>query len=200
MFLFSGIYASIRIMNTKNIIVIIAALVLAAGIWFLNARMENPAPKAGDVNTVNAPPSPTEESLNEKSPATTTAPAIPKNGSLSLPSTRLLVEPLAFHRDINVGAMACGEKIGTFKITNPDSSKVLWWQITGSKPIWLNLSSTWGKTPDSVDMTYNCILSGAGNGPYDTSFDIVQTTEAGKMLSGYLFTVKVDGTMSGMAE
>ena len=182
-------------MNTKNIIISLAALLVIAGIFlFRSGPEQEKQPGANDVKI-------SEKNATSTSLTATSADAATKQeGKLSLPTTRLSVVPLAFHHDIAVDKAACGEKIGTFRVTNPDSSTVLWWQITGSKPIWLGLSSTWGKTPENVDMTYNCILSGAGNGPYDASFDIVQTTEDGKMLSGYLFTVKVDGAISGMAQ
>ena len=73
----------------------------------------------------------------------------------------------------------------------------LYWELDGMKPMWMNLSSTWGETPAHVDMTYNCILSGASDGVYQAAFDVMRPDkDGGKKLHKYIYAVLIDGKIT----
>lgn len=177
-------------MNTKNIIISVCAVTLIGLIFFFQS--------GSNKNTGNQ--SLTEHSADAGSTQSTTAststPAEqPKPGKPV--ASGLNIFPGIFHYDIVEGKTACGDKIGTFNIESTMPGEKLYWELDGMKPLWMNLSSTWGETPARVDMTYNCILSGASNDPYKAAYDVMQTNKDGsKKLHKYIYAVLIDGKIT----
>ena len=180
-------------MNTKNIIISIGA-VLLIGLIFLfqfgsdkNAKnpqiVEHPVTATSTQNTESATSAPVVQAEAEK-------PAKPA-------ATGLNIFPGVFHYDVVAGKTLCGDKIGTFTIESTVPGEKLYWELDGMKPMWMNLSSTWGETPAHVDMTYNCILSGASDGVYQAAFDVMRTDkDGGKKLHKYIYAVLIDGKIT----
>lgn len=174
----------------KNIIISVCAIALIGLIFMFQSGTDTSKdiPK-GDKHIADA----TSARSVTIATATTTQEQKPKRKAAS----GLTIAPGAFHYDIAVGKTPCGDTIGTFDVTSANPDEKLYWELQGMKPLWLNLSPTWGETPAHVDMTYNCILSGASNGPYQAALDVMQTNKDGsKPLHKYLFAVIIDGTIA----
>ena len=97
-----------------------------------------------------------------------------------------------FAYDISLGKTPCGDKIGTVQIVSSDPAKELYWGMTGAKPIWLSFSEVEGKTPAEIDMTFNCIMSGAED-TIDWKFVVVEKTKEGKWVDGYYRSFSLKG-------
>lgn len=177
-------------MNIKNSIISICAILIIVLIYFFQSTSHN---KSIDslVEDTNIDATSTQQSIIKETGATSTQPVIEKNTS------GLKTAPGFFHYDIVVGKNKCGEKIGTVYITSVIPSEKLYWELQGMKPLWMNVSSAWGETPAQIDMTYNCILSGASNGEYKVAFDVMQTNKDGsKPLHKYLFAIFLNGNIT----
>lgn len=176
----------------KNILIAIAVLAVAGGVWFVS---RSPVPPA-DVS-VKEPIKSETSPAPEKKPA----PAVfaPKPAATSTPEKTPAVEPRIvlvgktdFLYDIIVGKTPCGDTIGTVEVQSSDFSKELYWGMTGTKPIWLTFSEVEGKTPAKVDMTFNCIMSGAED-TIDWKFLVVEKTKEGKWVDGYYRSFSLKG-------
>lgn len=179
-------------MNTKNIIIVsivvaFATLVWGASVWF--APQEAPVPQ-GETNT-----SGTEEgvatSTQEIVPAATSSePVVIKEPQKKEPA-RIMLTKTQFPYTIT-GITPCGDKIGSFDVVSTDPAKELYWGMTGAMPIWLSFSAVEGKTPATVDMSFNCILSGVEE-KIDWGFVVVEKTKEGKYADGYYRNFKIEG-------
>lgn len=177
-------------MNTKNIIISVGA-VLLIGLIFLSQTGSDK-----NAETPQIVEHPVTATSTQSTAIATSTPVIQPKPEKKV-SSGLDILPGTFHYDIVVGKSQCGEKIGTFTIASTIPGEKLYWELQGMKPLWMNLSSTWGETPAHVDMTYNCILSGASDGAYQAALDVMQTNKDGsKSLHKYLFAVVLDGTIT----
>lgn len=180
----------------KHIIIAIVMLVIVGGLWFAGSS----APVSTETQQPTASStSPSEnEQENTLKPSATTTPAKTENKPVSKPAPTTpariqLIGTTDFKFDIVQGETPCGTKIGTVEIVSSDPTKELYWGFTGSQPIWLSFSEVVGKTPTKVDLTFNCILSGAED-TIDWSFTVVEKTKDGKWVDGYSrrFSIKGD--------
>lgn len=180
-------------MNTKNIIISIGAVVLIGLIFLFQSGSDK---DAENLQTADNPVTAT--STQDISNATSTSVIQPKTEKPVKPvASGLNIFPGVFHYDVVAGKTPCGDKIGTFTIESTVSGEKLYWELDGMKPMWMNLSSVWGETPARVDMTYNCILSGASDGVYQAAFDVMQTDkDGGKKLHKYIYAVLIDGNIT----
>lgn len=173
----------------KNIIIAIAALCAAGGIWFISrVSVENAVLYAPKEEMKSLPAPRAEEMLAPKFIATGASPTSPV-----IPARVALAGTTDFVYDIILGKTPCGDKIGTLEVQSSDPSAQLYWGMTGAMPIWLTFSQVQGKTPARVDMSFNCILSGAEDA-IDWKFTVVEMTKEGKYVDGYarVFTLKGD--------
>lgn len=191
-------------MKTKNIIIIAAVLVIAAGAWVASSWVVAPQQKGVIQNETTA--SSAAETMGKEAATTTDVTAKIKNGEATAsssaavivpapkPAPRIAVSPALINYDIVIGKTPCNDKIGSFTVTSSDPSKELYWGMTGAKPIWLTFSNVEGKTPATVDMHYNCIMSGAED-TIDWTFTVVEMSKDGKYVDGYYRAVKLQGAM-----
>ncbi len=146
-------------MNTRSIFIIAICAILVAGLLFLNMKRGTQNEEIGVIPPQQIATTTHEERSSEKMPnATTTPPSPEKKQPEQLPE--VLVSKTDFQYDIHVGTTPCNDIIGSFEVISTDPSQALDWTLAGTKPIWLTFSAVEGKTPATVDMTYNCILSG----------------------------------------
>ncbi|MEK7494190.1 MAG: hypothetical protein AAB630_03490, partial [Patescibacteria group bacterium] len=169
-------------MNTKNIIIVsivvaFAMLVWGASVWF--SPQETPVPQ-GEVDT---PPEKVAATSTQEvaSVATSTEPVVIKERPKKEPA-RIMLTKTQFPYTISVGKTPCGDTIGSFDVVSTDPSKELYWGMTGAMPIWLAFSTVEGKTPATVDMSFNCIMSGAEE-TIDWGFVVVEKTKEDFLLA-----------------
>lgn len=185
-------------MNRKNIIIITAAVVVAAGAWATSSFLF--APTAPEVFEKNEEVPASESELSETAATSTdetagAAATMPVTAAIPQPQkapARIMLDRTLFNYDIVRGATPCGDRIGTVAVTSDDPSKELYWGMTGAMPIWLGFSAVEGKTPATIDMTFNCIMSGAEEN-IDWEFVVVEKTEDGKYVDGYHRSFKIVG-------
>lgn len=177
----------------KNIIVAIVALLLLLGVWMFSAPKSQPASPLEPV--ISAPKGSVATSTQALPPASSPQSSLvsPAPPSQTAPAPRIELSGQAdFHYDIIAGTTPCGDKIGTVHVVSSDPSKELYWGFTGSKPIWLSFSQVEGKTPTGIEMSYNCILSGAEE-DIDWKFTLVEKTKEGKWVDGYVRYITLKG-------
>lgn len=185
-------------MNKKNIIIIGIVLLLAAGAWAASSFLLNSRSPV-EPETVS-----TEEQVQteEESIVATSTEAVAENTATATstkPSTyvpkapaRLAIDKTLFNYDIVAGQTPCGDKIGSVNVASDDPSQELYWGMTGAMPIWLTFSQVEGKTPATIDMTFNCVMSGAEE-DINWEFTIVEKTKDGKWVDGYYRSFKIVG-------
>jgi len=182
----------------KNIIILVAAILVALAIWVLNSGTDIEV-ISDNQPTISATATGTEDSIvsdlevDNKEPPTR-APEIelePGEEVIEQPARIQLTEN-SFDYDIFVGVTPCGEVIGTFDVISSDPSKELYWGFTGAKPIWMTFSIVEGKTPSTVEMVFNCILP-PGEGAFDWKFTAVEKTEDGEWVDGYARIFQLQG-------
>ncbi len=179
-------------MNTKNIIISFGAILLI-GLMFVFQSKPTNTNQLIEEHDVNA--SSTEEIV--AATATSTETPITQSEKKEKSISGLTIIPGSFHYDINIGKNQCGEKIGTLTISSTNPTEIVYWELQGMKPIWMNVSSTYGETPAQVDMTYNCIMSGTSNGDYQYALDVMQTNKDGsKPIHKYLFAIVFNGKIT----
>lgn len=176
----------------KSIIIVIiviasAALLWGASIWFVpqetpllqtetNISQEKESDGIRTKEEVTVAPS--SESIAKEQPQKEPA--------------RIILTQTQFPYTIIIGKTPCGDKIGSFGVASTDPSKELYWGMTGAMPIWLTFSAVEGKTPTTVDMSFNCIMSGAEE-KIDWEFVVVEKTKEGKYVDGYYRSFKIEG-------
>jgi len=182
----------------KNIIILAAAILLAFGIWALNSG--NDSEYASDnqqaivitaTGTEDIIVSDLEVEDKELPTPTSEVEPDPEKEVVEQPARIQLTES-SFEYDILVGETVCGDTIGFFDVISSNPSKELYWGFTGAKPIWLTFTDVEGKTPTTVEMTFNCLLS-PGEGPFDWKFTAVEKTEDGKWIDGYARIFRLKG-------
>lgn len=181
----------LKTMNKKNSIIIGVAVVLVCGAWAVSSFVLAPqaiAPTETELSTL-------EESKQENVTATSTEPTVtstkPVVPAKKAPA-RVMIDKTVFNYDIIPGTTPCGDKIGTVAVTSDDPSQELYWGMTGAMPIWLTFSNVEGKTPSTIDMTFNCVMSGAEE-DINWEFVIVEKTKDGKWVDGYHRAFKILG-------
>lgn len=175
----------------KNIIIVIIVIVCAALLWGVNFWF---APEKTPLSQQEAESSQREEvatiNTEEVVPPATSSETIIKQPKKE--PARITLTKTQFPYTITVGTTPCGDKIGSFDVVSTDPSKELYWGMTGAMPIWLTFSAVEGKTPATVDMSFNCIMSGAEE-KIDWGFVIVEKTADGKYVDGYYRSFKIEG-------
>lgn len=177
----------------KNIIIVIiviacAALVWGASTWFVPQE----TPLLQTETNISQEKEVAATSTEEIMPiATSSEPVVIKEQPKKEPA-RIMLTKTQFPYTITIGKTPCGDKIGSFDVVSTDSSKELYWGMTGAMPIWLTFSAVEGKTPSTVDMSFNCIMSGAEE-KIDWGFVVVEKTKEGKYVDGYYRSFKIEG-------
>ena len=177
----------------KNIIIIsivIGCAVLLWGVSFWFAPESTlPSQQETDISQVEEEIIAT--NTQEVAPVATSSAPVVKEQPKKEPA-RIMLTKTQFPYTITVGKTPCGDPIGSFDVVSSDSSKELYWGMTGAMPLWLTFSSVEGKTPTTVDMSFNCILSGAEE-TIDWGFVVVEKTAEGKYVDGYHRSFKIQG-------
>src|SRR3989344_312545 len=175
------------------IVIVCVALIWGASVWFapqetLPSQPEADIAKTREViatSTQEIMPSATSsESMADKKPATDT--------SAQKEPARITLTKTQFPYTITIGKTPCGDTIGSFDVISTDPAKELYWGMTGAMPLWLTFSAVDGKTPATVDMSFNCILSGVEE-KIDWGFVVVEKTKEGKYVDGYYRNFKIEG-------
>lgn len=176
----------------KNIIIISIVIACAALLWGVNLWF---APEKTPSSQREVERSQAEENIATGTeevvpPATSSEPIIIKQPKKE--PARIALTTTQFPYDIVIGKTPCGDKIGSFDVVSSDPSKELFWGMTGAMPIWLTFSAVEGKTPATVNMSFNCIMSGAEE-KIDWGFVVVEKTADGKYVDGYYRSFKIEG-------
>ncbi len=177
----------------KNIIIVsivigCAALLWGVSFWFAPEKIL-PAQQEADISQTEKEATAT--STQEVAPVATSSEPVVKEQPKKEPA-RITLTKTQFPYTITVGKTPCGDIIGSFDVVSSDPSKELYWGMTGAMPIWLTFSAVEGKTPATVDMSFNCILSGVED-TIDWGFVIVEKTKEGKYVDGYHRSFKIQG-------
>ncbi|MBI5913122.1 hypothetical protein HY839_01630 [Candidatus Azambacteria bacterium] len=183
----------------KNIIIVVivvvgAALVWGASVWFVPQKTLLSQPEADISQTGEIV---TGTSTQEVIPSATSSESVAgKKQETNIPGqkepARITLTKTQFPYDIVIGKTPCGDTIGSFDVVSTDPKKMLYWGMTGAMPLWLTFSAVEGKTPATVDMSFNCILSGAEE-KIDWGFVVVEKTAEGKYVDGYYRSFKIEG-------
>ena len=183
-------------MNKKNSIIIGIAIVLAGGAWVTSSFVLTPAQTPVVSETASTAP---EELETEDDVVATTTQAVATSSVPVAPAkkapARVMIDKTLFNYDIIAGKTSCGDPIGTVSVTSDDPSKELYWGMTGAMPIWLTFSEVEGKTPGKIDMTFNCVMSGAEE-DINWEFIVVEKTKEGKFVDGYYRAFKIIGDIN----
>lgn len=176
----------------KNIIIISIVIACAALLWGVNFWF---APEKTPLSQQEAERSQAEENIatgteEVVSIATSSEPIVKEQPKME--PARITLTKTQFPYTITVGKTPCGDKIGSFDVVSTDPSKELYWGMTGAMPLWLTFSVVEGKTPATVDMSFNCIMSGAEE-KIDWGFVVVEKTADGKYVDGYYRSFKIEG-------
>lgn len=177
----------------KNIIIVIiviasAMLLWGARTWFAPENAPTSQQEADILQTEETAATNTQESFPV---ATASEPVVIKEQPKKEPA-RITLTKTQFPYTITIGKTPCGDTIGSFDVVSSDPSKELYWGMTGAMPIWLAFSAVEGKTPATVEMSFNCILSGAED-KIDWGFVVVEKTKEGKYVDGYYRSFKIEG-------
>lgn len=180
-------------MNTKNIIIVsivvaFAMLVWGASVWFAPQETSVPQGETDASQTEKVAATSTQEVVPV---ATSTEPVVIQEQQKKEPA-RIMLTQTQFPYTISVGKTPCGDTIGSFDVVSTDPAKELYWGMTGAMPIWLAFSAVEGKTPATVEMSFNCIMSGAEE-KIDWGFVVVEKTKEGKYVDGYYRNFKIEG-------
>ncbi|MCR4322654.1 MAG: hypothetical protein NUV61_01025 [Candidatus Azambacteria bacterium] len=175
----------------KNIIIIAvvivgAALIWGASMWFVpqEAPFVQPAEVVStSTEEVVVIATSTEPIAGELPVVSPLAPAEP---------ARIMLTKTQFPYTITIGKTPCGDVIGSLDVVSTDPAKELYWGMTGAMPIWLAFSAVEGKTPATIDMSFNCIMSGAEE-DINWGFIVVEKTKEGKYVDGYYRSFKIEG-------
>jgi len=179
----------------KNYIIVIivvtcAGLLWGASAWFApgkapTSQQEVSIPQTEDVVAT---------STQEVMPTASSSEPIVKEQPKKEPA-RIMLTKTDFPYSIVIGKTSCGDAIGSFDVVSTDPAKELYWGMTGAMPLWLSFSAVEGKTPATVDMSYNCILSGVEE-KIDWGFVVVEKTADGKYVDGYYRSFKIEGAIT----
>ena len=171
-----------------SIVIVSAALLWGVNFWFAPEKALMPQQEEDISQTEEAVATSTEEVMRV---ATSSEPVVIQEQPKKEPAWITLTKT-QFPYTITVGKTPCGDIIGSFDVVSSDPSKELYWGVTGAMPIWLAFSAVEGKTPATVDMSFNCILSGAEE-TIDWGFVVVEKTKEGKYVDGYYRSFKIQG-------
>lgn len=182
----------------KNIIIAVIVIVFVGFAWFASTRFiphqVTPVYTGAVMPIVHN--NSTATGTQEITPAaTSSAPIVKKKPTGEVKPkepARIALTKTLFPYTITIGKTPCGDKIGSFDVVSTDPSKELYWGMTGAMPIWLTFSSVEGKTPTTVDMSFNCIMSGAEE-KINWGFVVVEKTKEGKYVDGYYRNFKIEG-------
>ncbi len=163
-----------------------AVLLWGASAWFAPEK----APPFQQGADISQPEETAATSTQEVVSVATSSEPIIKEQPKKEPA-RIMLTKTQFSYTIT-GTTPCGDKIGSFDVVSSDPAKELYWGMTGAMPIWLIFSAVEGKTPATVDMSYNCIMSGAEE-TIDWGFVIVEKTKEGKYVDGYYRSFRIEG-------
>lgn len=179
-------------MNKKNLIIIGIAIILAAGAWvtssFVLAPVQTPVVETPSTSSEEPEAKGDAAATTTQAVATPTAPVVPAKKA----PARVMIDKTLFNYNIVAGQTPCGDTIGTVNVMSDDPSKELYWGMTGAMPIWLTFSEVEGKTPAKINMTFNCVMSGAEE-DINWEFVIVEKTKDGKYVDGYYRAFKIVG-------
>lgn len=177
----------------KNIVIIAiiivgAALVWGASFWFVPQE----EPSSLYEENVSQTEEITATSTQEVAPVATSSEPVTTKEQPKKDPARIELTKTQFPYDIVIGKTPCGDTIGSFDVVSTDPAKELYWGMTGAMPIWLTFSAVEGKTPATVAMSFNCIMSGAEE-DIDWGFVVVEKTADGKYVDGYYRSFKIEG-------
>lgn len=177
----------------KNIIIVIVVIAGAVLLWGASTWF---APKKAPASQLEADISHMEEvvatSTQEVAPVATSSEPVITQGQQKKEPARIMLTKTQFPYTIVIGKTPCGDTIGSFDVVSTDPSKELYWGMTGAMPIWLTFSAVEGKTPATVNMSFNCIMSGAEE-DIKWEFVVVEKTAEGKYVDGYYRSFKIEG-------
>lgn len=177
----------------KNIVIVITVIAGAVLLWGANtwfAPQEATLPE--NVENISQTEKTAATSTQEVAPvATSSEPVVTQEQPKKEPA-RIMLTKTQFPYNIVIGKTPCGDTIGSFDVVSTDPAKELYWGMTGAMPIWLTFSAVEGKTPTTVVMSFNCIMSGAEE-DIDWGFVVVEKTADGKYVDGYYRSFKIEG-------